>query len=243
MTYIVIGFVVGMVGFFVLKNNKKIFNRLRARGRDLGETVADSLGDVVDDRKEAIHDRKEVNAKLEGKLVTVLASIDEAKERAEEQIAEAKKYAELSQEAVKAGNDTAAMTFIESQESAEEQAQVFLKMVEDLEGTFTDLKAQLDESKTQVRNAENSTKAFEARHTALNLRKQMTEAAGAFGAAGSLNFNDDELKRQERELNAAEKLSTTASDRAVAEFEASRAASARQNKLEALKRSMSNEES
>ena len=238
---LVIVVLVGIIGAVLYFKSAKVRGRLKARGSELGNAFADGIGDVTDDRREAISSRKETNAQLESKLVDVLSAIDEAKERAEERIAEAQKFSELSKEAVEANNDEAAMSFINSQESAEDQAKTFLGTVESLETVFNDLKSKLDESKTAVKTAENETSSFEARHTALELRKQMSAASGAFGEAGSLNFDaqDDDLRSQERKLAAAEKISTTSGDKAMADFQASRAKKSRNSKLDALKKEMS----
>lgn len=228
-----------VVGYFFV-TNKKVKRRVKSRFDDLGNKIADATGDITDDRREAINERVESNADLEKRLTNVLVEIDTAKDGAEEAIANAQKFGELAAEAVSFDNDEAAMNFLGQQEDAEALSKTLLGTVEALDSTFRDLKRQLDNSREDVASAKRQTASFEARNTALDLRKKMQETKNAFGGQGSLDFSDsdDELKRKERELDAADKMSGTESQNAVQDFEKQKAQRARQDKLAALKGKM-----
>lgn len=234
---IVLLVIVGVVMYFT---NAKVRHRVNARAEDASNALAGGLGDVTDDRRGAINERKKDNAELERDLAKVLAEIDKTKEDAEDAADKAQEAADMAKEAVEFGNDTAAMEFLEAQESYESTANTLLEVVEGLEEQFNDLKRQLDSSKGDVAAAERQSTAFEARNAALKIREKMRASSGAFGKKGSLDFSDAdaELKQRERELDAANRLSKTAGEDAMDKFRAQKAESARNDKLAALKASM-----
>jgi phage shock protein A len=236
---LVITALVALGGYYMI-TNKKFNNRIKARVRGVGDDLADNIGDIVDDRSEAIHSRKQTNADLERKLARVLVEIKESKDNASNAIEKATEAGELVVEALSANNEDAANEFLVQQEEQESLAETYTAAVEALEKTFNELKAKLDESKTAVKTAERSTAVFEARHEALQLRKQMSAAASAFNDLGGLDFSgqDDTLRRQERELEAMDELSVTSGESTINDFKKSRADKARAAKLAAIKAKM-----
>jgi len=242
----IIGIVFGIAvlgGGYFFVTNKKVQSRTKARVRGVGEGLADGLGDIVDDRKEGIIAREKKNVELRGSLAKVLAQINKTKEDAQGAIEEAEKYSGLVDEAIASEDDNAASDFMEAQESQEEIAESLTKAVESLEVQFEDLKAQLDESYEDVKDAKRETATFEARHTALELRKQMSDKVGAFDVGGGLDFSeqDEALRQQERELEANEQLATSSIDTSVTKFEKSAKRTKLARKLAARKAKLNGE--
>jgi len=189
--------------------NKKVRRRLKSLFSKGSERVSDALGDVRDDREEAIKERSSKNSELEGQLVKIRAQIILSTQNQQNAVRDAEKYGLVARRALESGNEEAAKSAIGQKQKAEDTAKKLLETIQSLESKFDNLKTLLLQSKDEVENAKSSTELFKTEYVAVKLQQEMLQTENSFGGLGKLDFGDSEseLARLKAEIQAKQELS------------------------------------
>jgi phage shock protein A len=189
--------------------NKKVRRRLKSLFSKGSERVSDALGDVRDDREEAIKERSSKNSELEGQLVKIRAQIILSTQNQQNAVRDAEKYGLVARRALESGNEEVAKSAIGQKQKAEDTAKKLLETIQSLESKFENLKVLLLQSKDEVENAKSSTELFKTEYVAVKLQQEMLETENSFGGLGKLDFGDSEseLARLKAEIQAKQELS------------------------------------
>ncbi len=200
--------VVCILGILSLTNNK-VRRRLKSLFSKGSERVSDALGDVRDDREEAIKERVSKNSELESQLVKIRSQIILSTQNQQNAVRDAEKYGVVAKRALEAGNEEAARAAIGHKQKSEDTAKKLLETIQSLETKFESLKTLLFQSKDEVENAKSSTELFKTEYVAVKLQKEMLETENSFGGLGKLDFGDSEseLARLKAEIQAKQELS------------------------------------
>jgi phage shock protein A len=207
-----IGILVGVFAYSKLSDSKIAF-RLRGLTNRSSEKAADRLGNIVNDRKQKIVERQEINKTLREQLGQVKSEIILNSKRHEEVVKEAEKYNTLAQAAVQRGNEQAAREALSRKQEKEKLANVLLQTVQTAESAYNDLKGRYDSSTEEVKMAETSQASFQAEFNSLALRKRMQESSAAFGGIGNLDFSssESELEKMRAEVQALDEVDSSTS--------------------------------
>lgn len=202
---VAVGAVVFIVSVFGVG---KIRGRAKARINDAKVALEDSLGDVVDDRVEAITTRENELRNVQREAAQLGAEISMLRDKHEKEEADVQKYDALATRAGAAGNREAARQALEYRNAARTRAEALVTQVEALEETFETLQKELDKEKGTVEAAKSQLAQFKARATSLKMRERAHATLAGLGNS-NLDFSaqDDELARREAALQADKKLS------------------------------------
>ena len=208
-------------------------------GRKRRDDAANALADPVRDGKFAIEDSEKQITQFESQVARLMAENKRIKRNKIEADADVKKFGRSAENALKAGNETAALTLIESQTNAQKIAKQFGAEIKKNQQLIDKLRNQLNKARSKVAQAKSNHVSLSARHEAAKVRKELAQASSGFGEGGPLSALEDlqnAVDADESEAEAYEELAgeQTSEDDLVEQFSGGGSDDA-QTKLDALK--------
>lgn len=207
------------VGAYMYFRSHKLAKRLKHKFGKAEDSLADKVGNVIDDREIKIKEGKETYEEITDALVEVMTNIEVEGERVEKFLNKAEKFTKIAKNAKNDGNLEAAKEALSTATVAEESAKAFKRTLENLEKQAQKLNEKRDRLNNSLENAEANTAIFEARYSAAELERKML-TSDAFGGVDNLNFDDDdEVLRKLEAKNRARASLDSEPESALSEYE------------------------
>lgn len=203
-------FVAGLAlifGIFALATNVKLRRRLWGLWNRKTDQLADNIGDVITDTKQAIANANTEVENFERQIAKAMGEITVAKSDHASAVADAQKWGRIAEHHAKQGDEANTRTAVQKKQAAEKRA-LSIKTQTDLNiAQVEKLKAQLAARKDQLTTAESDIVVQEARQTSLKMRDDMLQASSAFGGSfADLEQARKEIDRYQAELDARDEL-------------------------------------